>query len=221
MGRPEWKTSEGHLELELPDPFRAYFTARTAADPRTIPGVDDISWLIQEHGDRVLHVETPVFGTTPGDGQVTDRRGLLLGIRTADCFPVYLVDPDVPCLGLVHAGWRSSERRIVERAVRMLVETFGAKPGTMIAAFGPGICTGHYEVGPEFRDRFDGFVERREGKLYLDLEGFNRSLLLSSGLQKENIVPAPFCTFERSDLFFSYRRDGRILGEMWALLGMR
>jgi copper oxidase (laccase) domain-containing protein len=97
---------------------------------------------------------------------------------------------------------------------------FGAGPSRMIAAFGPGICADHYEVGPELRKHFGAFVRERNDAFSLDLEGFNRSLLLESGIKEKNIVPAPFCTYERPDLFFSFRRDGKILGEMWALLGM-
>jgi YfiH family protein len=209
-----------YLELRLFAPFRAYFTTKRITDPRTIPDVKEISWLVQVHGSDILQVKKPIYGTLTGDGQVTDHRGLFLGVRVADCFPVYLLDPLVPCLGLAHAGWRSSAARIVEKVVKLMVRSFGAEQDRMIAAFGPGICVEHYEVNPDFWSTFGGFVRSREDKVCLDLEGFNRSILIENGLKEENIIPSPFCTFEHPDLFFSHRRDGGIMGEMWALLGM-
>ena len=209
-----------YLKLDISGPFQAYFTTRRIRNPSALPGVGEVSWLIQVHGNRVLSPDEPIYGTLPGDAQVTAHTGFSIGVRVADCFPIYIIEPDVPCIGLIHAGWRSSEKRITERTVKKMVELFGAEPQKMFAAFGPGICPEHYEVGDEFRGRFGEHVGEREGKLYLDLEGFNTSVLLELGIPEENIVPSPYCTYERADLFFSYRRDGKILGEMWAILGM-
>ena len=209
-----------YLELQLPPPFKAFFTTRNLREPGDVPEVGRISWLDQVHGREVLRVHAPLDGLAKADGQLTGWTGFFLGVQVADCFPVYLADPEVPCIGLVHAGWRSSAARIVEMAVGRMVHDLGARPRRLIAAFGPGICFEHYEVGPEFRETFGEFVCERDGKLLLDLETFNRSFLLDLGVKDKNIIPSPFCTFEREDLFFSYRRDGEILGEMWALLGM-
>jgi YfiH family protein len=108
----------------------------------------------QVHSD-VIHVikEIP---TQPlaGDGLITNRRGVLLGIKTADCVPVLIADREGGAVGAFHAGWRGTLARIVEKGAGAMRQHFGAEPGHMVAAIGPCIHGGCYEVSPELRDRF-------------------------------------------------------------------
>ncbi len=86
---------------------------------------------------------------------VTNIPGILLGILTADCLPVILVDPKRHAVGVFHAGWRGTTKRIVEKGVGEMHRWFGTDPGDLKAAIGPGIRGCCYEVGPEVRSTFE------------------------------------------------------------------
>jgi YfiH family protein len=89
-----------------------------------------------------------------GDGLITDRPGILLSVRVADCLPVLLADPVRRAVGAFHAGWRGTLARIVEKGVGELRRQFGSDPADLKAAIGPGIHRCCYEVGEDFRDKF-------------------------------------------------------------------
>jgi YfiH family protein len=91
-----------------------------------------------------------------GDGLVTDRPGILLSVRVADCLPVLLADPVRRAVGAFHAGWRGTLARIVEKGVGEFRRHFGSDPADVKAAIGPGIHRCCYEVSEDLRDRFHG-----------------------------------------------------------------
>jgi YfiH family protein len=98
-----------------------------------------------------------------GDGLMTDRPGLLLGVQTADCIPVLVADRKRRAVAAFHAGWRGTVKRIVETGVgRMRIE-FGSRPEDLIAAIGPGIGPCCYSVGEEVLSSFESqFIYSRE-----------------------------------------------------------
>jgi YfiH family protein len=110
--------------------------------------------LRQVHSD-IIHV---VCSRKPdklvGDGVVTDLRRVALGILTADCFPVLLVDTKKKAVGAFHAGWRGTVKRIVEKGVGIMRLEFGSRPEDIHAAIGPGIQKCSFEVGQEVEDAF-------------------------------------------------------------------
>jgi YfiH family protein len=89
-----------------------------------------------------------------GDGLVTDLPRLALGILTADCFPVLLVDTKKKAVGAFHAGWRGTVKRIVEKGVGIMRLEFGSRPEDIHAAIGPGIQQCSFEVGEEVEEAF-------------------------------------------------------------------
>jgi hypothetical protein len=90
-----------------------------------------------------------------GDGLITCMPGVLLAIQTADCLPVILVDTRQRAVGVFHAGWRGTVKRIVEKGVGEMRRYFGTLPKNIVAAIGPGIHACCYEVGPEVRQQFE------------------------------------------------------------------
>src|SRR5437868_7639661 len=89
-----------------------------------------------------------------GDGLVTELRGIVLGVLTADCFPVLLVDAKKKAVGAFHAGWRGTVRRIVEKGVGIMRLEFGSRPEDIHGAIGPGIQQCSFEVGEEVEEAF-------------------------------------------------------------------
>lgn len=111
--------------------------------------------LRQIHSDIIHCVTLLADGPLVGDGLITDQPGLLLAIQTADCLPVIIVDTKRHAVGVFHAGWRGTVKRIVEKGVGEMVRCFGSRPGDMRAAIGPGIQGCCYEVGEEVRTKFE------------------------------------------------------------------
>jgi len=185
-----------------------------------------------------------------GDASLTKTPGLLLGVQTADCVPIFLVDPKKRAVAAVHAGWRGTLARVLEKTVGELHSQFGSIPSDLLAAIGPSIGPCCYEVGAElvaqftsqFADASDYFDEPRTGEepnplqwlnmmppghqpppknVHLDLPKANRSQLLVAGLREKNIFSSELCTACHPDLFFSYRKQGSCSGRLLSTIAVR
>jgi polyphenol oxidase len=111
--------------------------------------------LRQIHSDLIHCVAGLPKEPLVGDGLITRAPGILLGIQTADCLPVVLVDTKQRAVGVFHAGWRGTVKRIVEKGVGEMRRYFGTLPRNITAAVGPGIRACCYDVGPEVRQQFE------------------------------------------------------------------
>ena len=109
----------------------------------------------QVHSDVIRYVESASTEPLVGDGLITATPGLLLAIQTADCIPVIVVDTKRHAVGVFHAGWRGTVKRIVEKGVGEMVRCCGSRPRDLKAAIGPGIRGCCYEVGEEVRTKFE------------------------------------------------------------------
>ena len=108
----------------------------------------------QIHSDLIHCVDALPEEPLVGDGLITRMPGVLFAIQTADCLPVILVDTKQRAVGVFHAGWRGTVKRIVEKGVGEMRRCFGTLPNNIKAAIGPGIH-GCYDVGPEVRQQFE------------------------------------------------------------------
>ncbi len=111
--------------------------------------------LRQIHSDLIHCVNAAPTEPLVGDGLITATPGLLLAIQTADCLPVILVDTKRHAVGVFHAGWRGTVKRIVEKGVGEMFRHFGTRARDIRAAIGPGIQGCCYEVGEEVRTKFE------------------------------------------------------------------
>jgi len=125
--------------------------------------------LRQIHSDIIRFVDSPPESQLVGDGLITATPGLLLGVQTADCLPIILVDPKRRAAGVFHAGWRGTAKRIVEKGVGEMRCRFGSRPRDLKAAIGPGIQGCCYEVGAEVREKFESQFAYAE-KLFREVE---------------------------------------------------
>ena len=177
--------------------------------------------LHQVHGTAVERA--PWHGTPQADAGVAERPGDLLGIETADCLPVLLVDPRRRAVAAAHAGWRGTAAGVARAALSALVAG-GSRPADVLAALGPNIGPCCYEVGPELVPEFGagGGAFFRPGKgdrLMLDVRAANVRQLLEAGLRAANIGHVDDCTRCQADKYHSYRREGRDGGRMISFVG--
>ncbi len=119
--------------------------------------------LRQIHSDLIHHISEPQQSQLAGDGLITNAPGMIIGIQTADCLPIILVDRKNRAVGVFHAGWRGTAKRIVEKGVGEMRRWFGSDPRNLSAAIGPGVHQCCYQVGPEVREKFESqFVDADE-----------------------------------------------------------
>ena len=111
--------------------------------------------LRQIHSDLIHCVEEVPKEPLVGDGLITRMQGVVVAIQTADCLPVILVDTKQRAVGVFHAGWRGTVKRMVEKGVGEMRRHFGTLPRDIKAAIGPGVHSCCYEVGPEVRQQFE------------------------------------------------------------------
>ena len=155
------------------------------------------------------------------DALMTRQTGVCIGVSTADCIPIIIYDPLQHCAVAVHAGWRGTVKRIVEKTVGLMVTDFGSDSSELRAVIGPGISLKNFEVGQEVYDEFQsaGFpMERiavKYAKWHIDLPLCNRLQLESAGVRAENIDEAGLCTYDRVDDYFSARRLGIASGRIY------
>jgi YfiH family protein len=167
----------------------------------------------------------------PGDALTANLPNLLLGIQTADCMPIVIVDTRPRAFAGVHAGWRGTYSEIVARTVERMQQAYNSTPADLHAALGPAICAANFEVGPEvlaqFRSKFsyaDALIsnEQLNGKGHLDLNRCNAQQLIDAGVKPANIYDSALCTVARNDLFFSYRKERgheRYVGRLMCVVG--
>lgn len=197
----------------------------------------DISRFIiphQTHGNEVLvvddnflrldHADTieTLYGV---DATITQEKDIFLCITTADCVPIIVYDRKNEVIAAIHAGWRGTVERIVEKTIHMMAEKFGCHTQHMMAGIGPAIDVLNYEVGDEVVNKFqqkgfdlsDSIIFPREtsaSKYHIDLKEINRRELIRLGVPEQSIECSELSTFVREDLFFSARRQTIHSGRM-------
>lgn len=182
------------------------------------------------------------------DGLITKEKGLILSCFTADCVPLYFVDTVKQVIGVAHSGWRGTVAGMGECMVKHMQKEFGCEPGDIVAAIGPSICQGCYEISEEVAERFregfwaENYVQefceeaykaglhptgillakgRAEGKYQLDLWLANYVVLRRAGILAENIDMTDICTNCNPAYLFSHRATGGKRGNLAAFLMLR
>lgn len=183
----------------------------------------------QVHGADVICADAPRGMGIPhakADGILTDKAEVTLFMRFADCVPILLADPVQRVIGIVHAGWQGTYKRIAERAVEKMVACFGSIPGNLFAGIGPSICQSCYEVGSEVWDLFEthfgqkahNYFQNLDGHRYLDLWLANRDILFQAGVKQ--IETAGLCTACHLEDWYSHRAEHGKTGRFAVLMSI-
>ena len=185
----------------------------------------------QIHSADVRHVKDladAADGDHKMDALVSDAKGVLVGVKTADCVPVLLGDTRTGAFAAVHAGWRGTVQSIVLNAIEKMSEIYGTRSKDLIAAIGPAATCRNYEIGQDVIDEFGRrfpnsahlFTPTKENHALIDLHTANKEQLVQAGVLDKNISIAPLCTMERTDLFFSYRKEKKLYGKTGRLMAV-
>ena len=170
----------------------------------------------QIHSSISLVADRPEGCVGEGDALLTWEPGVTVSVRTADCFPVLLVDMHHHAVAAVHAGWRGTADGVVVEALRRMRAEFGTNAVDISAAIGPGIGACCYQVGEEVARRFG---LEQAGRL--DLAAENLRQLTLAGVPREQISLAGLCTHCHPAQFYSWRRDRESVGRMISYVGIK
>lgn len=182
--------------------------------------IDRLATVNQVHGENIIRVDemnVREVRTARADAMITRVPGIAIGVETADCVPVLLYDPVTQAVAAVHAGWRSTVKKIVQKTVNRMHEEFGTESSRLIAAIGPAIGPECYEVDEpvmgRVREAFSFWREvsapRGTDRWGLDLVKANKLELMQIGLDEKNIHATGMCTACGKDNFYSFRAEGK------------
>ena len=188
-------------------------------------GILPLVSIRQVHGDRVVVFdgkleEVPELWNQDGDALITRVPGFALSVFTADCLPILLFDPTQRVVGIVHAGWRGTSKRVLQNAIGKMKKAFNCRGEDIQAAMGPSIGPCCLEIDDPVKEAFNegGFPwesissPRQGGKWLLDLYKANAYLLEIEGVLRVNVQRLEYCTRCRRDIFYSYRGERETQG---------
>lgn len=186
---------------------------------------DVILPLHQAHSTKVRRVPQEICDITGVDALITNKLGMRIGVKTADCVPILLFDQEHLAMAAIHSGWKGTVGNIIEATIKRMIEEFGTNVKEVKAVIGPCIHVRAFEVGEEVYEQFKALkifekcgvpaeymtsiTDPTQKKWFIDLPEVCRHQLHEAGIMHKNIEVRPECTYTLHDQFYSARRLGK------------
>lgn len=191
--------------------------------------VESIFDVWQVHGSDVITAISPrpLDGRHfPADAIITNSKDVTLFMRFADCVPILIFDPNKNAIGLVHAGWQGTIKRVIQHAITRLEIEFQSRPKDLIVGIGPSIGPDHYLIGNDVAKKVEQHLAEiaeqviinRNSQIYLDL--WMANFLLLKEMHVEQIEISSLCTVCNNEDWYSYRKEGQKSGRFGVLIGL-
>jgi len=155
-----------------------------------------------------------------GDALVTQDKGVVCAVMTADCLPIFACNTSGTQVGVAHAGWKG----VVNGVIESFIEQFD--PNDLLVHFGPAISQAAFEVGEEVYQQFidkdlklQQAFKSKDDKYQLDI--YQAARIILNGLGVVSISGGDECAYTQKDKYFSYRRDGAKSGRMINLIYLK
>ncbi|MCG9126826.1 peptidoglycan editing factor PgeF [Candidatus Poribacteria bacterium] len=192
-------------------------------------GISKLKYCNQIHSDTVINIDeisdaywNGNYGEDSqptGDALISKINNVALGVFTADCVPISILDVETPSIAIVHAGWRGTMDQIVLKSLEKLKNEYGTNYESCLIHLGPSIQKCCYEVGSELISQFTlKFGKSVAYENHLCLHTANVNQLIDYGIADNSISISSFCTSCNLNLFFSYRAEGGKTGRMLSYL---
>jgi YfiH family protein len=192
-------------------------------------GIKTLKYCRQIHSDAVINADTVTtlywndenqnVSEKTGDALISTQQGETLGIFTADCVPIFILDVASPAIGIAHAGWRGTLARIATKTLAEMKTKFGTIAENCVIHLGPSIQKCCYTVSPDLISQFvKHFGSAVHNGLNLSLQTANFCQLVDVGVTSESISISPFCTACCTDNFYSHRAEGGQTGRMFSFI---
>ena len=167
--------------------------------------------LNQIHSNKIHIINKLPKKKLLGDGAITGKKKIALGILTADCAPVFIYDPEKNLISAIHAGWIGAYKKIITKTLNNF-KNKGSKINNLIAVIGPCIAKKSYEVKNDFLKRFlnqnksnKKFFNFKRKRIFFSLNEYIKSNLKNNGIEKIEIIKKD--TYLNKNNFFSSRRS--------------
>ncbi len=188
-------------------------------------GIKSLKYCRQIHSDTVINADilsATLFdsrdqkhATMSGDALITAKQGDALGVFTADCVPIFILDVATPAIAIVHAGWRGTIDSIATKTLSQMMKRYNTQAENCFIHLGPSIQQCCYVVSSDLLVRFEGQFGRNVHNGHsLCLHTANVTQLVDVGVPVEFISTSPFCTACCTEMFYSYRAEGEQTGRM-------
>jgi len=178
---------------------------------------DAIKSNIQVHSD-IIHIVDSSYVSQDGDALITNKKGIMLIVKIADCAGILIYDKREEIAAAVHSGWKGTKEKILAKTIKRMIKDFNSKPENLLCYVSPCASIDKYEVGEEFLDYFPESTKKRgKNKYYFDNRSELKHQMLNSSIPEENIEISDICTITDTD-YHSYRRDGKSSGRMAAFI---
>jgi YfiH family protein len=190
---------------------------------------NDIVYLKQIHSDRVLKYSKDAknIRNDEGDAIITNEKNVIIGVFTADCVPIILVDEENGAIAAIHSGWRGTFESITLKTINKMKSEFNCNEYNIKAYIGPHIRKCCYEVSEDLKQNFiekKGTINKEElfNENNLNLEACIVDDLRSAGIRDSNINSINLCTYCSDDIkLHSYRKSQGSYGRMFSFIILR
>ncbi|SHJ44134.1 conserved hypothetical protein [Hathewaya proteolytica DSM 3090] len=181
-------------------------------------GKDKLSYLSQIHSDITMVADDNIY---EGDGLITHESNRIIGVFTADCVPIILMDEEHRCIAAVHSGWKGTAKNIVVKSLKKMESQYGTKPQYTKVFIGPHINKCCFQVGSEVIEEFQKNPLFNSSMVinesYIDLYAYIKTTLIDQGIKEDNIYNVDVCTYCNTDFsLHSYRRHKKGYGRMFS-----
>jgi YfiH family protein len=196
--------------------------------------LDDLVAGVQTHSVNVRVITRKSAGTgawdlttaiPDTDALITREPGIILSIFTADCLPIFFYDKETPAIGLAHAGWRGSIHGIAAGTLEEMISVFHTNPAQCLVTIGPAIGKECFIVNEDVARQFAADIPEcvfyDNSNHRVDLNGFNRGLLIKMGVPASQIIDSGLCTCCLRDDFYSYRAENQTAGRLMSIISLR
>lgn len=194
---------------------------------RNVKKLEETFWvskaffMAQYHSTDILEItEDNLQETLFADACYTQLQNISLNVVVADCVPILLYDRVKKVVWVVHAGWKGSAEKILQKTLELLRDKYASEMKDIFLCIWPSICGDCYEVGSEVAELFTNSCTKKGETYFLNLKNENLSQALTYWVFQEHIEISDECTFEHPEKYFSYRRE-KCLGRMVCGIGIK
>lgn len=216
----------GRLNLSFSVGDRQERVSANRSQVRDALALSGLTSLRQVHGTEAVVISNGQVSDTTGkpetetgDILLTDRPGVGLMIKQADCQAVLLYDPRHRAVANIHCGWRGNVQGVIPEGVRKMKAVYGTDPADLLAAVGPSLgpcCAEFIHYRRELPESAWVYQARPH---YFDLWQWSRDQLRAAGVREDHIAVAGICTACRTEEFYSYRKEKKT-GRFGTVIGL-
>ena len=199
----------------------------------------------QEHTDNILIIDKKKNLDAPDinsdylqgiDGLITNQKNITLSTTSADCICILMYDPVKEVIANVHSGWRGTFKKIAQKTVLKMVETYNCNPKDILVFITPAIRKCHFCVDKDvmeecknifnYTGRIDEIIEKgqiidEKQKYNIDSILINKIILQEVEILEENVVDSLLCSYCNGEKIHSRRVEGENYGLGTTIIAMR